>query len=130
MGQNIDDIQNIMNIADQRKDRRNARKEINNERAQILKQMERDATKRTNLINKTLAKQRAKFGAGGMSGKGMTEEAVLKRLREETGEPFDEKDINHRNRLDKLDRIKRNIRMKRTDFFRLIKRRIPDFFWE
>ena len=38
-----------------------------------------------------LAEQRAKYGATGNSGTSLSEDAVLKRLRSETAEPYEEK---------------------------------------
>ncbi|MBD5389422.1 hypothetical protein HDR63_04170 [bacterium] len=76
-----------------------------NERQKILAQMAADEAAKTNLVKKTLAAQRAKYGASGMSGNGMTEDAVLKRLRAETEEPFDEK---KKKNLEKISQIKVN----------------------
>jgi hypothetical protein len=52
-----------------------------------------------------LAAQRAKYGAAGMSAKGMTENAVLERMRGETEEPFDER---KKTNLEKLKKTKAN----------------------
>ena len=73
------------------------------EKKEIRAQMAADEAAKTNLVKKALATQRAKYGAAGMSNKGMTEEAVLKRLRAETEEPFEEK---KRTNLSKLKKIK------------------------
>lgn len=96
MGQFVDDVESILNY---KKDKKAA----SNERQKILAQIERDEISKTNLVKKTLAKQRATYGAGGMTGKGMTEEAVLKRLRDETEEPFNEKKLAN---LEKFSKIK------------------------
>lgn len=84
MGQLVSDVTDVLN-------NKKAKKEANNQRQQILAQIAEDEKAKTNLVKKNLAAQRAKYGAAGMSGKGMTEEAVLKRLREETEQPYDEK---------------------------------------
>jgi hypothetical protein len=97
MGQLVSDVESILKY-------KSDKKEAESERQKILAQINRDETSKTNLVKKALAKQRAAYGAGGMSGKGMTEEAVLKRLREETEESFDEKKITN---LEKLSKIKK-----------------------
>ncbi|MDR0726808.1 MAG: hypothetical protein LBF37_01970, partial [Rickettsiales bacterium] len=56
-----------------------------------MDQIAEDEKTKANLVKKALAAQRAKYGASGMSSKGMTEEAVLKRLKGETEQPYDEK---------------------------------------
>lgn len=84
MGQVVSDVTDIFEYEHKKKE---AKKQKN----QILEQIKADEKTKTNLVKKALATQRAKYGAAGMSNKGMTEEAVLKRLREETEEPFNEK---------------------------------------
>ncbi len=84
MGQIVSDVTNIL---DYKKDK----KESETARQKILAQIAADEKNKSNLVKKVLASQRAQYGAAGMSGKGMTEEAVLKRLRGETEEPFNEK---------------------------------------
>lgn len=86
MGQVVSDVTEVL-------DYRKAKKEAKTERKKILEQMSNDEKAKANLVKKALATQRAKYGATGMSGagRGMTEEAVLKRLREETEEPYNEK---------------------------------------
>ena len=54
-------------------------------------------------MKKALAAQRAKYGASGMSNRGMTEDAVLRRLQSETAAPYDEK---RRASLEKLRQVK------------------------
>lgn len=94
MGQVVSDVTEVL-------DYKKAKKEAKSERKKILQQMASDEQAKTNLVKKALATQRAKYGASGMSGagRGMTEEAVLKRLREETEEPYKEK---YRSNLEKL----------------------------
>lgn len=84
MGQIVSDVTDILDYQDAKKTAKSQRKEI-------LAQMAADETEKTNLIKKTLATQRAKYGASGMSGRGMTEGAVLQRLKSETATPYEEK---------------------------------------
>ena len=92
MGQIVSDVTDIL---DYKKDKRNAK----NQRQEILEKIKADETEKTNLVKKVLATQRAKYGASGMSGRGITEGAVLRRLKSETEQPFDEK---RRNNIEKL----------------------------
>jgi hypothetical protein len=55
------------------------------------------------LIKKALSNQRAKYGATGNSGTGFSEQAVLKRLRDETSAPYDDK---RKNNLQKIQNTK------------------------
>jgi hypothetical protein len=96
MGQLVSDVTDILNHGKEKK-------AAASERKKILEQIAADEKSKTNLVKKVLAAQRARYGTGGMSNKGMTEEAVLKRLREETEQPFAEKKISS---LDKLSKIK------------------------
>lgn len=81
-----------------------SKKEAKSERKQILAQMAADEETKSNLVKKALAAQRAKYGAAGMNAsRGMTEEAVLKRLREETEQPYEEK---RRTNMEKLKKVK------------------------
>lgn len=86
MGQIVSDVTEVL-------DYKKAKKEARSERKKILNQIATDEQAKTNLVKKVLATQRAKYGASGMNGagRGMTEEAVLKRLREETESPYKEK---------------------------------------
>ena len=109
MGQITSDVTEIIN-------HRNERREARNERQKILARMAADAEAKNNLVRKNLAAQRARFGAGGMSGTGMTEGAVLDRIRNETTEKFrDRKQTN----LDRLNRI----RVNRPNLLRMVTRR-------
>ena len=73
MGQLVEDVTSILNYRD-------SKKEAENERQRILADMAADEQEKTNLIKKTLATQRAKYGASGVTGRSMTTGAVLKRL--------------------------------------------------
>jgi len=96
MGQLVTDVQGILSDNKQNK-------QIKQERKSVLNQMAADEVEKANLVKKALAKQKAIYGASGMSGKGMTEEAVLARLRNETEQPFDDK---KRTSLEKLSKLK------------------------
>lgn len=102
MGQLVSDVTDILN---NKKDAKAA----NSERKQILQQMAIDEQNKANLVKKAVATQRAKYGAGGMSNTGMTEEAVLNRLRDETEEPFDEKKLANLDKLSKIKKPKSNL---------------------
>ena len=84
MGQLVSDVTKVL-------DYKNAKSEAKSERQKILSNMAIDESEKINLIKKVLAAQRAKYGASGNSGDGFSENAVLKRLRDETAEPFDKK---------------------------------------
>ncbi|MDR1697030.1 MAG: hypothetical protein LBR41_02290 [Rickettsiales bacterium] len=78
-------------------------------RKRLQEHMANEEKNKTNLVQKALATQRAKYGAAGASGRGMTEEAVLKRLRAEVEQPFDERKKDDLLQLKKLKKPKRNI---------------------
>ena len=84
MGQLVSDVTKVL-------DYNNSKKNVTNQRQKILAQIAADETLKTNLIKKALASQRAKFGGNGTGGDSFSESAVLKRLREETAQPYDEK---------------------------------------
>ena len=86
MGQLVSDVTEILNY-------KNAKESAKSERQEILAQMAADNAEKTNLIKKVLATQRAKYGASGVSGNGVTEGAVLKRLHSETAAPYEEKRV-------------------------------------
>ncbi len=96
MGQALTEVTSIL-------DYKKAKSEAKKEKNKIMEQIAADEKSKTNLVKKTLAAQRAKYGAAGMTGRGMTEDAVLKRLREETEEPFNQK---KQANLEKLSKIK------------------------
>lgn len=102
MGQIVSDVTDILNY-------RNSKKEAESERKKILEDIANNEKAKVNLVNKTLAAQRAKYGASGMSGKSMTEGAVLKRLKSETEEPYEEKKKNNLEKLKKVKAKKNNI---------------------
>ena len=66
-------------------------KEAKNQRQKILEQIASNENTKANLIKKVLSEQRAKYGATGNSGTSLSEDAVLKRLRSETAQPYEEK---------------------------------------
>lgn len=84
MGQLVSDVTEILDYKD-------AKKQAKSQRQEILAQMASDEKEKKNLIKKALAAQRAKFGASGMSGTGITEGAVLRRLKNETSAPYEKK---------------------------------------
>ncbi len=84
MGQLVSDVEKIL-------DYKESKKNAENERQKILTQMAQDESEKINLIKKVLSTQRAKYGATGNTGSGLSEKAVLKRLRDETSEPYDVK---------------------------------------
>ena len=84
MAQLVSDVTEILDYKDEKK-------QAKNQRQSILKQMASDEQAKTNLVKKTLATQRAKYGASGMSALGQTAGAVLTRLKSETEEPYNEK---------------------------------------
>lgn len=112
MGQLVTDVTDILDYKD-------AKKSAKNQCQEILKQMASDEAEKTNLVKKVLATQRAKYGASGMSNNGMTEGAVLKRLRAEASAPYDEK---RKNNLTKL----KNTKAKKVNLLEKILSRFDD----
>ena len=102
MGQIVSDVTDILDYKD-------AKKTANNKRKEILTQMAADEAEKTNLVKKVLATQRAKFGASGMSGNGVSEGAVLKRIKSETATPYEEKRQKNLARLKKTHANKPNL---------------------
>ena len=96
MGQLVSDVTSVL-------DYNNSKKTAKNERQKILEQIASNENTKTNLIKKVLAEQRAKYGATGNSGTSLSEDAVLKRLRSETAEPYEEK---KKTNLEQLKKIK------------------------
>ncbi|MCM1294116.1 MAG: hypothetical protein NC311_00960 [Muribaculaceae bacterium] len=84
MGQLVSDVSEILEYKD-------AKKQASTTRKQILAQMAADEKTKNNLVKKALAAQRAKYGAGGMTNRGMTEDAVLSRIQGEAAAPYDAK---------------------------------------
>ena len=101
MGQLVSDVTKIL-------DSEKSKKEAENERQKILAQMATDEKTKINLIKKVLAGQRAKYGASGNDGTSFSEKAVLKRLRDETAKPYEDK------KSENLEKIK-NIKTKKTN---------------
>lgn len=96
MGQLVSDVTKVLEYKD-------SKKSAESERQKILANMAADENTKTNLIKKVLSQQRAKYGASGNSGTGLSEEAVLKRLRAETSQPYDEK---YQENLEKIKKTK------------------------
>lgn len=96
MGQLVSDVTEILDYKDAKADAKTSRKKI-------LADMAADEKTKNNLVKKALAAQRAKYGASGMTGRGMTEGAVLARLKSEAAAPYEEK---RKNNLEKLKQIK------------------------
>lgn len=96
MGQLVSDVTKVL-------DYKESKKSAENERQKILANIAADEKTKTNLIKKILAQQRAKYGATGNAGNGLSENAVLKRLREETAEPYE---IKRQENLEKIKTIK------------------------
>lgn len=84
MGQLVSDVTKVLDYKD-------SKKSAENQRQKILEQIASNENTKTNLIKKVLAEQRAKYGATGNSGTSLSENAVLKRLRSETAQPYEEK---------------------------------------
>lgn len=112
MGQVVSDITEILDYKD-------SKKQANTQRKEILAQMAADEAEKTNLVKKALATQRAKYGASGMHTSGITEGAVLKRLKSETAAPYTEK---RRNNLTKL----KNATAKKTNLLKSLLSRFDD----
>ena len=96
MGQLVSDVTKVL-------DYKQSKKDAENQRQQILADIAADEKTKTNLIKKVLSEQRAKYGASGNAGNGLSEKAVLKRLRNETAEPYD---LKYKNNMQKLNNIK------------------------
>lgn len=102
MGQIISDVTDILNNKD-------AKKNADSSRKQILAEMMRDNKEKENLVKKVLATQRAKYGTSGMSTNGATQDAVLERLKQETAEPYESKYTGNLNKLKKTNAKKKNL---------------------
>ena len=84
MGQLVSDVTKILEY-------NKSKKETENQRQKILAQIASDENTKINLIKKVLSGQRAKYGASGNNGTSFSEKAVLKRLRDETAQPYEDK---------------------------------------
>lgn len=102
MGQLVSDVTKILDYKD-------SKKSAENERQKILAEIAADEANKTNLIKKVLATQRAKYGAMGNTGESFSDNAVLKRLRKETSESFDNKKQENLEKIQKLKTKKPNI---------------------
>ena len=110
MGQLVSDVTSVLNYRD-------SKKEAENERQKILADMAEDEKEKTNLVKKTLASQRAKYGASGVTSKSMSTGAVLKRLKTETEEPYKEKSASNIDKLKKIGANKPNLLQSLLDKF-------------
>ena len=102
MGQLVSDVAKIL-------DYNNSKQKAQNERQKILTQIASDEKTKTNLIKKALAEQRAKYGASGNTGNSFSENAVLKRLRDETARPYEVKKQENMEKIKKTKVKKPNI---------------------
>ena len=84
MGQIVSDVTDVLNY-------HNDKKNTNETKKQIMADLAADESEKQNLVKKSLAAQRAKYGAKGMSNKGQTEDAVLERIKSEVENPYDKK---------------------------------------
>lgn len=106
MGQLISDVNEVLN-------HQKSKTTTNNERQKILQQIAKDEQTKTNLIKKALATQRAKYGADGTSATTTSSGAVLKRLRDETAQPYDDK------KAENLEKLK-NVKTKKTNLLKTL----------
>lgn len=102
MGQIVSDVTEILDYKD-------AKKETKSQRKEILNQMATQNAEKNNLVKKALAAQRAKYGASGMNSSGVTEGAVLKRIKDEVEQPYNEKRKETVNKLKKIKTKKPNL---------------------
>lgn len=110
MGQLVSDVSSVL-------DWRDSKREAENERQKILADMAADEREKTNLVKKTLASQRAKYGASGMSGTSMSSGAVLKRLKSDAAAPYVEKQKSNAEKLKQLRVSRPNLLQKILDRF-------------
>lgn len=96
MGQLVSDVTKIL-------DYNESKKSAENQRQKILAQIAQDETEKINLVKKVLSAQNAKYGASGNAGNSFSEEAVLKRLRDETSKSYNDK---YKNNLEKIKKLK------------------------
>lgn len=92
MGQLVSDVKTVLDYKDNKRS-------AENERQKILAEMADDEKGKRNLIKQTLATQRAKYGASGASGRSTSTGAVLRRLKSETAQPYDQR---RKSNLEKL----------------------------
>ena len=102
MGQILSDVKDILNYQDNKKADKESKK-------QILEQISKDENEKQNLVKKVLASQRAKYGASGMSSDGLTENAVLERMKNETEKPYETKRETNLKKLKNVKTKKKNL---------------------
>ena len=102
MGQLVSDVTQVL-------DYKNSKKNAESQRQKILAQIAADENTKTNLIKKVLAEQRAKYGSTGNTGNSLSEDAVLKRLRAETAQPYEEKKRTNTEQMKKIKVKKPNL---------------------
>ena len=102
MGQILSDVKDILNYTD-------SKQEAKATKNQILEQLSKDEGEKQNLVKKVLATQRAKYGASGMSSKGITEKAVLERMKDETEKPYEAIRQTNLNKLKNIHAKKKNL---------------------
>ncbi len=110
MGQLVSDVTSVLNYRD-------SKRQAENERQKILADMANDEREKTNLVKKTLATQRAKYAASGVSGDNMTTGAVLKRLKSETEQPYNERRKSNAEKLRSVKAAKPNLLQSLLDKF-------------
>ena len=102
MGQIVSDVTDILNYNENKKNANASKKEI-------LTQIASNNSTKKNLVKKTLAAQRAKYGTSGISEDNQTADVVLNRLKKETEQPFEEKNKTNINKLKTTKAAKKNM---------------------
>ena len=102
MRQILSDVKDILNYKD-------IKQEAKTSKNKILEQISKYDAEKENLIKKLLASKRAKYGASGMSPKGLTEKAVLERIKDETEKPYETKRQTNLNKLKNKKTKKKNL---------------------
>lgn len=102
MGQLVSDVTSVL-------DYNKSKHQAKNKRQEILQEISQDEKNKVNLVKKALATQRAKYGASGMNANGTTEGVVLKRLKSETEQPYDDKKKTNFKKIKELKTSKPNL---------------------
>ena len=102
MGQIISDVTDVLNYQNNKKANKETKK-------QILSDIAQNEQEKQNLVKKVLSTQRAKYGASGMTTNGLTEDAVLTRLKKETEKPYDDKKEANLKKIKKTKTAKKNL---------------------
>ncbi len=102
MGQLVSDVTSVL-------DYNKSKHQAKNKRQEILQEISQDEKNNVNLVKKALATQRAKYGASGMNANGTTEGVVLKRLKSETEQPYDDKKKTNFKKIKELKTSKPNL---------------------